>query len=318
MSLADTLDSHGHERDVPENVLSKWRENRDPHDGGLQLGLDGKHVDSSELLKRLFGSQSGRENSESSERPNVSEQNLQGLLQMINEADLANWNYNTRMSAEIDALRAHDIDLDNDDLVLLLASDSTQGLANAIWNALILARGDHKRVWYRDSLNHVTPDAGARQQVVIMRIPHLDVETNSQFQSALESLTDLAELIQGHGVPDDENPVRDGDELVFHITGGYRSTLPYLIAIAEWLRSLRSEVSAQLLPKKGGETMSLPLRKLDPNDVKDELSAFAGGSWSRKGPQTRMLLGYAYTKTRGGFELNELGKCMRTLFIPEG
>lgn len=64
--------------------------------------------------------------------------------------------------------------------------------------------------------------------------------------------------------------------------------------------------------------MSLPLRQLDENDVKDELGVFTGGTRTLKRPQTRILLGYAYTKRLGGFELTDFGRSMRTLFIPGG
>lgn len=319
LSLAESLDSNGSDHDVPDGILTEWRGQRDENDGGLKLGLDGHNVDSSALLNRAFGSQPGCSPSNSSDAPHVSEQSLHEFLQVIDTADVANWNCKAGMSAEIDALRAHDVDLDDDDLVVLLASDTTKGLANALWNALALAEGDQKRVWYRDSLDHVRPAGGIRQQIVVMRVPYLDVESKGEFPRALQSLTGLAELIEGHGVPRDEKLVGKKEDLVFHVTGGYRSTLPYLIAIAEWLRSLRvGKVSAQLLPKKGGATMSLPLRKLDEHDVKDELGVFTGGTRTLKLPQTRLLLGYAYTERLGGFELTDFGRSMRTLFIPGG
>ena len=300
LSLADYLQSPQVRTDlgVERQVHQRWKE--------PGLGLS-QNVHPNELLSRAFGSDSHK----------VSDDDFDKFMALIDEAHIQGWPGNLGMSAEIDAIRARDVELADDDRVILLASDTPEGLANAAWNALVLAEGDQKRVWYRDSLKHARPESGARQQIVIMRVPYLDVTSHEEFPKALQSLTELAKLIQGHGIPDDEKLVRcQGEELAFHITGGYRATVPYLIAIAEWLRSLRSgTVSARLLPGKADRTFPMPLRSPQESMVRAELEIFKKGRCPTSAMNNTALLGYAYDEVEGEYHLNDFGKNMHMLFV---
>lgn len=283
---------------VGRDVHLKWKNPR--------LGLS-PNVRLDALLSRAFGSGSHE----------VSDGDFDKSMNLIDRAHIERWPGIPGMSAEVDAMRAHDVELTDDDLVLLLASDTPEGLANAAWNALILAGGDRKRVWYRNSLAHAKPESGDRRQIVIMRAPHLDVTWHDEFPKALQSLTELAKLIQGNGIPDEEKLVNGQEEkLTFHVTGGYRATVPYLIGVAEWLRSLRSgTVSARLLPGKGNRTFPMPLRSLEKSMVCAELSVFEQGRCPTSALDNPTLLGYAFDQFGGEYRLNDFGKNMRTLFV---
>ena len=194
------------------------------------------------------------------------------------------------------------------DAVLLLCSDTVKGLNAGLWNALAMAGGDLDHV-------HFQPDATqpldeVRGEVTIVRIEGMDIGDEAGFRTAMRAVGMLGRNLLDGGIPKNE-PIR------CHLSGGYKAAIPYLIAVAEGLRSHpdNHEVDAVVLHE---ETTSgpirLPLRRVPEGALRSELRHFDDEGLSRVTPTSQNLEGWAYERDGSGWRLTSFGEGMRELF----
>ncbi|GHD16445.1 hypothetical protein GCM10007147_04550 [Nocardiopsis kunsanensis] len=312
LSLADTLSqSKANGSNVLRETKKQWKDS--------QLGFCPKTCDISTLLHNALGDGVTAQGSEA---------DLQKLEKVTTEHEIDQWGSQNRYSAELDAMKAEDPNLNSDDLILLLASDTHDGLLCAALNALALAKGDLDLIWYRHSVEvwpqKETGDSHKkdlvrfhRRQIIIVCVNNLDVKTKDGFNVALKDLTSLGDVLTGGPEKGTEKIHRDDKEEVrFHLTGGYRTTLPYLLAVAEWVKSLsKNPVSAHLIPEKDTKSTRIPLRWLNEDQVRSELNRFSPEGHCGQTLPNSYLLGYAYEEYQpGNYRLTEFGTNMRRLF----
>lgn len=248
------------------------------------------------------------------------------------------------LSAELDTFARmadlrYPIPPDSEDITLLISSDTRDGLLAAAWNAAALAGGDLDRVRYLSAPDNVTSLGNLRGRVVIARVPGMDAGDERGFREAMGGLGALAaELFRSAGLTKTE-PFR------FYLSGGYKASIPYLIGMAEAIRSVDQKrldefhaggampkdgspypVEAFVLHESANRTappIRLPLRRLYAEVVREELSGFGAADFVRreKGiPEPGMLLGYAYeiqgsrAASRAKCELTAFGAGLREFF----
>lgn len=239
---------------------------------------------------------------------------LNFLQALADEVHPHTWATRRGLSAELDTVLTHGLRRITDtDLTVLLCSDTPEGRACGIWTAISLAAGDVHRVLYLDGIDADTrlerPEHG---RIVVVNIPGLDATKDSEFRASMRAVGHLGRLLIGH---DGQAALIGAKEPVwFHLSGGYRATVPYLIASAEWLRSLGHDAQAHVLPEKAIRTVPIPLRRLRPDWVHSELTGFDDRGWSRTRPEDGLLEGYAYELRSDGAELTAFGTGMRTFF----
>jgi hypothetical protein len=219
------------------------------------------------------------------------------------------------------------------DIVILICSDTPRGLLAGLWNALALT-GRIADVMYLPTLSDTGPRLSeARGRVVIARVPGMDAGDDRGFCDAMSGLGILARNVFKYGA------LEPAEKFKFALSGGYKASTPYLIGMAEAIRSvdkrLLDELSAgQLMPGVGKpdlvrayvlhdtspDPIRLPLRRLAADAVRDELADFnAEGSRKKKGlPEYATLEGYAYdakgTPGQEACELTPFGAGLRELF----
>jgi hypothetical protein len=231
------------------------------------------------------------------------------------------------------------------DIGILICSDTPDGLLAGVWNAVALTHGNLDRVSYLPDLSDSVSAEGtrarmarkellgsARGQVVIARVSGMDAADNRRFKGAMEALGVLASDLFQYGKLDRGEPFR------FCLSGGYKAAIPYLIGLAEAVRSVDESRLTQLgvpelMPAGGApypaeaymlhetspDPIPLPLRYLIADEVRIELQDFGiqdriqrekriPGGWGR-------LEGYAYEATspggKGAWELTPFGAGLR-------
>jgi hypothetical protein len=217
------------------------------------------------------------------------------------------------------------------DVAVLITSDTSAGLAAALWNALALTGSDPAapgrdgtgldRVHYLTDLTAVrgpadlTPifkplrDCPAGGPAVICRVPGLDAADSAGFRDAMGYLGWLAKGLLEH-------VHQQGEEFRFYLSGGFKATIPYLIGLAEGIRGLaRARVTAWVLHEATDTAIGLPLRKLAGDVVRSQLGYF-DGLVSVREPKGLQLDGYAYEQSDDGrrWELTAFGVGLRNLF----
>lgn len=239
---------------------------------------------------------------------------LSFLQTLADEVRPETWTTRRGLSAELDTILAHGLRrIVDTDLTVLLCSDTPKGRACGIWTAISLAGGDVGRVLYLDGIDVDThlerPENG---RIVVVNIPGLDATKDSEFHTSMKAVGHLGRLLIGH----DDRPALIGakEPVWFHLTGGYRATIPYLIAAAEWLRSLGHDAQAHVLPEKAEGTVPIPLRRLRPDWVHSELAGFDSRGLSDSRPEDGLLEGYAYELRGNGSALTSFGMGMRVFF----
>ncbi|HEY5148365.1 MAG TPA: hypothetical protein VIJ23_00775, partial [Mycobacterium sp.] len=99
------------------------------------------------------------------------------------------------------------------------------------------------------------------------------------------------------------------DPVEFHLSGGYKATVAYLLAMAEWTRTASSHqrrVTAWILHEESDGRIAVPLRRIP--RATDELKDIrALNTPSTTPPRGKDLEGYAYEK-------NQRGLWVRTAF----
>jgi hypothetical protein len=250
------------------------------------------------------------------------------LRDIAGELDIGLWP--PRISAEIETFRyASDaFPLSEDDIAILICSDTAEGLLAAVWNALGLVQGDFSRVAY---LPEPERDVGnVRGKAVIARVEGMDAASSGRFRDAMRHLGVLACGLFASG------SLTKADDLRFYLSGGFKAAIPYLIGMAEAIRSLDENRLAELgvpdlAPGNGGvfpvrafvmhelsdppKPIELPLRRLNATAIRRELAGFTGGV-SRDSRESTLLEGYAYEKLADGtgYQLTPFGEGLVTLF----
>jgi hypothetical protein len=202
--------------------------------------------------------------------------------------------------------------LPNSDVAVLLTSDTSEGMSAGLWNALALTRADIGRVRYLTDLTAASAAeiASLRGSAVIVRVRNLDARNAADFRAAMGYLGLLGKSLLDQ-VAGEAEPFR------FYLSGGFKATIPYLIALAEWTHSLtRAPVSAWVLHETTDTAIELPLRRLRKDVIDTELKHFVHDVSDRR-PEGGMLLeGYAYEQQEGtrGWELTPFGAGLRALY----
>ncbi|RCV52453.1 hypothetical protein [Marinitenerispora sediminis] len=203
-----------------------------------------------------------------------------------------------------------------DDIVVLIASDTPGALRAALWDAVALTDGDLSRIRYLHE-----PDQGseeARGQVLIVRVPGMDVGSGEGFRLAMRQLGTLARhLIERLAGPE--------QDYVFHLTGGYKAAGFYWLGIAEGMlglaradggkkREVRS-VRAVVIHELSHDFIDIPVRPLSPRMVAVELRPTDKDGVFRLPPhRSRLLEGYAYVEEpEGHWRTTPFGEGLRTL-----
>jgi hypothetical protein len=244
------------------------------------------------------------------------------------------------MSAELETFakgqQSRTFALPRDDIAVLICSDTPDGLLAGLWNAVALAGGDLSRVGY-------IPDASlalgyVRGRVVLARVTGMDAGAVG-FRDAMGGLGLLARHLFASG------SLTQPEEFRFNLSGGFKAAVPYLIGMAEAVRSIDATClsdigAAHLMPKAGpypvkayvehetagpdAQPIPLPLRRIPAGTIRKELSGYAkgkSGDWARTTvPSPALLDGYAYDIKGNRCVLTAFGAGLSALFgsSPEG
>jgi hypothetical protein len=207
--------------------------------------------------------------------------------------------------------------VNGDDLVVLLSSDTSDGMLAAFWNGAFMLGGRLEGLSYLAGPTAVLASSSTppgahlpeRGGVLVVRIGNLDMARHGQGNDAMSRLGELGRLVL-EGIVDDE-PV------VVHLSGGYKATIPFMIGIAEGMRSIEvrgrtATVTAYVVHEdsfaEGGppQKIRLPLRRFKETTVQTELAAFTDGKAKDLG-RGDTLEGYAYEQAGRGWRLTEFG-----------
>lgn len=207
-----------------------------------------------------------------------------------------------RFSAEHDTL--HRSRPASSDTVVLLVTDTLPGLRAGLFNALRMAGGEPGRISYADEPAAYRPGDGT----VIVRVPGLDAGDGRGFRTAMTGLGSLAAGLHRRA--------GSAEPLTFHLSGGYKAAIPYLIGMAEWLRSADGDrqVTARVLHDTapvGAPAVLLPLRSLPLDVARCELGGFGAGSTVDTEPRGGLLRGYAYEPDGSSYRLTPFGEGLR-------
>ncbi|MEY9211502.1 hypothetical protein NI17_010085 [Thermobifida halotolerans] len=297
LSLVDFFESPDrdeHPLPTATEINDLWQQER--------LGLD----ELGQRLEEAFGMNASEES-----------EALTRFQELAEEVEADRWAGHHGLSAELDTLRTvADTPLPPTDTAFLITSDTKNGHAAAVWTAIALAAGDASRVCYLPDITEETLLVRAEpNRVYVVRIPGLDAASDTAFHAPMERMGRLGRLLVGGDRT--ERFTRSGEPVHFHLSGGYRATTPYLIALAEWLRSLEhtpGDVSAWVLPEDAKSPFRVPLRRLRPEWVRNELAGFNPTGWRAQPPTDDLLEGYAYEPSDTGVRLTAFGAGMRALF----
>jgi hypothetical protein len=221
--------------------------------------------------------------------------------------------WTARMSAELQTfgrVQGATIPVRPADTVVLVCSDTVDGLVAGLWNAAGLSGGDLTRVSY---LPDPADEPGqVRGRVLLVRVKHLDASSERGFSQAMKGLGTLGRALL------DSPEVGKSDAFRFYLSGGFKAAIPYLIGLAEGVRSAGGdrEVNAYVLHETGrSDAIRLPLRRMTRESVASELDHFdedTGTSPPFRG--ARLLYGYAYEDDGEGYKLTPFGEGLRALF----
>lgn len=203
------------------------------------------------------------------------------------------------LSAELTALAAYlgmgSPVLEPEDTAVLIASDTGPGLRASLFNAAAMAGGDLDRVRYL----HEPSDgvAGLRGKVVVVRVPQLDAGDTAGFVEAMRNLggvgRGVCRLVGKTGAPGSEDRV-----VRFHASGGFKSALPFVLGMAEAMRSILGPLRVKAFGVHELDSTSaveLPLKSFPADFLKECLVGVdANGTFKGDPPNGQPLRGFAY------------------------
>lgn len=221
--------------------------------------------------------------------------------------------------------------LGRDDIALLICSDTPNGLLAGLWNALAIADGDLENIRYQPDPE--TPLGDVRGRVVMVRVTGMDAGDEG-FRKAMRGLGFLARNLFSSG------SLTRGEEFRFVLSGGYKAAIPYLIGLAEAVRSVDDECLRQIgvsdlapvpvpypvqayvqheTADSQAKPVALPLRRLIAESVREEVSGFDKSGRRKDVPGSRLFEGYVFDKERGwprkvSCRLTPFGEGLRALF----
>ncbi|MDA2807779.1 hypothetical protein [Nocardiopsis suaedae] len=232
------------------------------------------------------------------------------------------------LSAELSALAAYlgrpadgpgpgTCALPSQDTAVLIASDTGPGLRAALVNAAAMAGGDLGRVHYlHDPSDAVASLDGA---IVIVRVPGLDARDTAGFIEAMRDLGGvgrgvrrMVERARAHGA---------GERVVrFHTSGGFKGALPFVLGMAEALRSIlgpRMVKAYAVHELSSGSAVEMPLRSFHREFLERQFKGVERGDgvFRTEPPDGKPLQGFAYDfdsdkrewrLTPFGYALNEM------------
>ncbi len=187
-------------------------------------------------------------------------------------------------------------------------------LLSAFWNAALLLRGDFGRFDYLDDPPVTWDGREARNlwergRLLVARIRNLDLRRSEDLGVAMRRLGHLGRLVL--------ESAKSAEKIVVHPSGGYKATIPFIIGIAEGLRSVRAtpdgeppQVEASVVHEDSTppRRIDLPLRRFKTAAVQDELRVFGTSSTSTAKPPGDALEGYAYNREGNHWTLTPFGE----------
>lgn len=226
------------------------------------------------------------------------------------------------------------------DLAVLICSDTADGLLAGAWNAIALtgeadAAAALAKVTYVPDPEAVTAVGLRRGGVVVVRIKGMDAGEKG-FSRAMRGLGVLANRLIAYG------DLRKQEEFQFILSGGYKAAVPYMIGLAEAVRSVDDTCVRELrrpdpgpgsapypvkawvqheTARDGTRPIELPLRRLVVESFRPELTDYDDNGIRTKHLGGRVLEGYAFevrhrlTRTEY-YELTPFGEALRELFSP--
>ncbi len=215
------------------------------------------------------------------------------------------------LSAVVAGLHSHDPRPGASDRLVLLASDTSEGVLAALLNAARL-RG---RVVYHPmplldstAAGHQVLDEGSEEPLHIVRIPGLLPDSTVRFAEAMahvaKAMVWAARLHR-----------RDNEELTIQLSGGYKAAIPYLVALAEYVRAAWPPVRAWCLHEGDANDNPAPrpvaigLRRVDLDADLCCLKQATNGEL----PDDQRLLGFAYTDDGGRAVLTPVGYALNSM-----
>ncbi|MGH3221700.1 MAG: hypothetical protein ACRDPY_23885 [Streptosporangiaceae bacterium] len=244
------------------------------------------------------------------------------------------------ISAEVqtfDRVEGTSFPLSEEDIAILICSDTPLGLLAGLWNALALTGGDLTRVRYLPDSRSFP--AEVRGCAVLARVLGMDAGSSDGFREAMRHLGLLARNVFQFG------QLSKADEFRFYLSGGFKAAIPYLIGLAEAVRSIDGSILRALnaqdavpdqwpYPVKafvlhetaetGAPSIQLPLRRLVASAVRKELANFDARGEFRGELRWDLLYGYAYElegdERAKKYKITAFGEGLRALFgfTPEG
>lgn len=242
------------------------------------------------------------------------------LLDAIAAVRLKEWPAD--LSAEIETFRRvqgqDGFSLSAGDKAVFICSDTSAGLLAGVWNALAIA-GDISLLSYVPDAKADSPLGEIRGRAVLVRVTGMDARNSAGFTNAMTGLGLLARRLFASGGLD------KAEEFRFYLSGGYKAAIPYLVGMAEAVRSVDTRsladigaahlapksgpypVKAYVLHEKARDTpgtpdtppIELPLRRIVADVIRTELTGYRDGR--RTGmPVPAILDGYAYEVDHDG------------------
>ncbi|MBN1173568.1 MAG: hypothetical protein JXA67_15465 [Micromonosporaceae bacterium] len=241
----------------------------------------------------------------------------------VDAAGVAMWpTFATAESTTLATVTGH-ATVGGDDLVILIATDTVPGLLSAFWNAALLLRGDFGRLDYLDDPPITWDDRDeqrlkVRGRLLVARIRGLDLSRAEDPGEAMRRLGHLGRLVL-------ESTNAD-ERIVVHPSGGYKATIPFIIGIAEGMRSVRvaqdgkpPQVEASVVHEdsKPPRKIDMPLRRFKTASVTAELRVFGTSRRSTLKPSGDALEGYAYNREGNHWTLTPFGEGFLALIGPD-
>jgi hypothetical protein len=216
-----------------------------------------------------------------------------------------------KLSAEVASLHRHTPPPDARDRIVLLASDTAEGVLAALLNAARIRQRviyHPKPVLDSTATGHPVLDEGAEEPLRILRIPGLLPDSADRFSEAMAhvaaAMVWAARLHRRHG-----------EELTIHLSGGYKATIPYLVALAEYVGAAWPPVHAWCLHEGDAhdnpapQPVAIGLRRVDLRADLDCLRQARTGVL----PDDERLLGFAYADVSGHAALTPIGYALNAI-----